>query len=195
VRDGKIVAKFYNEVAGRPYPPIGKLTSQIVVQMNYESAFNSSSTVPSYLGLTPTLSSFNGYSNYTALFDQYRIEQLEVWMEPVIVPTTNGNTLATCVDLDDANTPTAVATVTDHPGALVGLSMAARYHKWVPHVAVAAYSGTFASFTNAVAPWIDSASSAVQHYGFKVACASVGTPTAYLITVRARVAFRAPGIQ
>ncbi len=187
----RIVGKFYNPVAGRPCRAVTTQDNSILVTLTNNSppSFSTSTTVPTFLGYYAALSQFSA-SNYTALFDQYRIEQLELWLEP---ENTNAicAELATCVDYDDANAPGSIANVADRQDALVGMGAAGRYHKWVPHVAVAAYSGTFTSFINEPAPWVDSASTGVQHYGFKIA--ALATPSSvvnYLITVRAVVRFR-----
>lgn len=198
VKDGKIVAKFFNMVAGRPYPPIGTLTDVITVQMNVftQNFLTTSTLVPVYAGLTYQLSSFSGFNRYTALFDQYRIEQIEVWIEPASAPAANISypEVASAVDLDDGNVPTGIGNVSDRPGALVGLGISGRYHKWKPFIATAAYSGVFTSFTNVVAPWIDSGSTNVQHYGLKVAASISSSPVQFNLVARARVSFRAPGI-
>lgn len=199
MRDGKIVAKFFNMVAGRPYPPIGTLHDVITVQMTATFAgFLTTTTVaPVYNATTFTISMLGGYASYLSLFDQYRLECLEVWLEPSSAPAANivYPEFASCIDLDDANVPGSFAVVADHPGALVGLGISGRYHKWKPHIATAAFAGAFTSYSNVVAPWIDSASPAVQHYGLKVAATNSGGATvAYNMVLRARVSFRAPGI-
>lgn len=198
VKDGGIVARFFNPVAGRPYPSIGTLTDSITVQMRgYVSNFLlTSTTVPTFNSILFTLSSLGGYVNYTALFDQYHIQTVEVWLEPATPSQTNVSyaELASCVDLDDSNTPATIAAVADHPGALLAQGSSGRYHKWVPHIATASYSGAFTSFQNEKSTWIDSASPSVQHYGFKVAAAQTSVATAYNLCYRCRVSFRAPGI-
>jgi len=198
VKDGKIVAKFFNEVAGRPYPPIGQLTDTISVQMTAVmlNFFTTSTLVNTYASQVFSVNSLGAASSYLALFDQYRIDQLEVWIEPA-APVQVANSyceFATAIDLDDANVPTSFGQVGDHPGALVGLGSAGRYHKWKPHVAIAGFSGAFTSYTNVAAPWIDSASPGVQHFGLKAATTISAVATQYNISIRAKVSFRAPGI-
>jgi len=198
VKDGAIVAKFFNPVAGRPYPPIGTLTDTIVVQMRgYVSNFLVTSVaVPTFASQLFTLSIMGNYAAFTSLFDQYHIMTIECWLEPATPSQTNVAyaELASAVDLDDANTPTTISSVADHPGALLAQGSSGRYHKWVPHIATASYSGAFTSFQNERSTWIDSASPSVQHYGFKVAAAQTSVATAYNLCYRAKVSFRAPGI-
>lgn len=193
------LAKFYNPVAGRPYPPITGLQDMITVQLTkFTSAyFTTSTTVNVYAGLAFTIAAFDSYAEYTGLFDQYRFDRIEIWLEPTN-PAYAGvsyGELVTAVDLDDANTPTAIANVADRPGALNGQGSSGRYLSWRPHVALAAYSGAFTSYANSVRTWIDSGSTGVEHYGLKIASSPTGTATvSYNLTVRATVSFRAPGI-
>jgi len=189
----------FNPIAGRPYP-----TNHISLEQSIRcedtavfTNFTTSVAVGTYAGYYFALASFGAVTAYTAFFDQYRIEQCELWFEPQDVAASGQlfANLATCVDLDDANTPATYATVADHQGAMVGGGGAGRYHKWVPHMAVATYSGTFTSYANEPAGWIDCSSPNVQHFGLKVA--SFPTPAAaqvYTVNVRAVFSFRAPGI-
>jgi len=198
-KEGAIHASFFNSVAGRPYPPVKSLTDKITVAMTeYTSAFfTTSTTVPTFAALSFTLSALSGSSNYLTIFDQYRIDQVEVWLEPNIPASVSPayGLLATCVDLDDATTPTVVNQVENHQGALVAQGSQGRYHKWKPHIAVASYQGTFVGFTNLGDQWIDSGSPNVQHYGFKVAAGTTGAAVvSYNLSIRCVVSFRAPGI-
>jgi len=193
----KVVNKFFNPVAGRPNPRNNISVEQSIrVELwDYGLAFGTSVSAPVYYGFAFSLNGFSGYSAYTALFDQYKFESIEVWIEPTTTNATGGNLLATCIDLDDANVPTAIQQVADHQQSMVGTGQAGRYTKWEPHVAIAAYGGvTFTSYGNSPPVWIDSGSSTVQHYGYKIAALSPGVVINYQLSVRAVVRFRAPGI-
>jgi hypothetical protein len=194
-----LVSKVFNSVAARPGPSRLLLTPTITVLMQATqlAAFASSATIPAYYGSYVPLSLFDNYLEYASLFDQYRIDEVEVWIEPQISQSTsmpNTGVLITAVDLDDANTPAAIATVQDKQGAIQSTCYAGHYHKWKPHMAVAVYSGTFTSFSNAPANWIDSASPSVQHYGIKYATEPTSVIINFNLTFRAKVSFRAPGI-
>lgn len=196
MKNGKIVAKFYNTLGPRPFPRIGSLEQSIRVTFEYSTSFSTTSTtVPTFSSSYFVLSSFPSAANYTNLFDQYRFELVEVWVEPRTPQgTTTFSTFTTAVDLDDANTPTSVGDVAAKQGAIIGDGGAGRYHRWQPHMAVATFSGAFTSYANEPASWIDSASPNVQHFGFKAAFSSTPSAISYNLDVRATVTFRAPGL-
>jgi hypothetical protein len=141
------------------------------------------------------VSDFSGAVALLGVFDQYRIDQIECWLENQN-PNANANTpeLYSAVDLDDANAPAGLQAIQDHQGAIVSGGYAGHYHKWAPHVAVAVYSGAFTSFSNSPSAWIDSASPNVQHYGLKMAVVSTGASQQFNLVARAVISFRAPAI-
>lgn len=149
-----------------------------------------------YVGVSFALSAFSEYTKYTALFDQYRIEEIEMWIAPNAAQgTTIFGSQNTCIDYDDANTPPSIESVISHQESLTTDGSSATYIRFRPHMAVALFSGTFTSYGNEVADWIDSASPSVQHYGVKSAFgASITTGIVYVYHVRARISFRQPGI-
>lgn len=192
------VARFYNPVAGRPYPRLTSLQQQIQVTLQFTLPNWSltSVSVPTFASQYFTMSNFGGASAFLSVFDQYRFDQIEAWVETTSAQgTTSLPEIATCVDLDDANLPTTYQSVADHQQALIGNGMAARYHKWKPHRAIAAFSGAFTSYANEPADWCDSASPNIQHYGLKLACLNGGSAAAGIVlNARALISFRAPGI-
>jgi len=153
------------------------------------------SGTPAFAGRSFALSDFSSVTNLTSVFDQYRFDQIEVWLDPHSV---NGNSawpdLYSAVDLDDGNNPTTVASVENRTGALIGNGIDGHYHKWVPHVAFAVYSGAFTSFASVPHTWIDCASSSVQHYGLKTAAVSNGSAIVYNLNVRAVISLKCPVI-
>jgi hypothetical protein len=196
--DGIVINKFFNPVAGRPYPRAGiSAEQQIRCQLTIPVNLIIGSTIATtYAAFNFALSSFSGYANYTALFDQYLLQEVELYLEPqgVNVNDLIAPTLVTCVDLDDSATPTTISTVADHQQAMIGQGLNGRYMRFKPHVAVATYGGAFTSFANIPACWIDSGSPGVQHYGFKVAFTATPVAVTYNLSIRGTFAFRAPGI-
>jgi hypothetical protein len=110
---------------------------------------------------------------YAAVFDQYRITGATLTFSPRL---SNANfpsgalspRLYTVIDYDDASA-TTITGLTQFETLIVVPPGCGVVRTLIPHAAVAAYSGTFTSFTNVTSPWIDAASATVQHYGVKVA--------------------------
>jgi hypothetical protein len=199
-RDGAILAKFFNAVAGRPYPSNGisleqGIQAELVADLGLAYGLTTSTTVPVSAGFAVTISLFPGSARYLSLFDQYRIDQVEVWIQSTAAITTGFlGELASAVDLDDANPPATFSAAADKQGALVGSLLPGRYHCWKPHMALASYSGTFTSYSNITAGWIDAASPNVQHYGLKMVAGTTSVAVGVGIVVRVVASFRAPGI-
>jgi len=136
------------------------------------------------------------YATFTALYDQYRIRQLDVKMIPAItayLDSTGGaakgfnSRVWTAIDYDDATALTAVAlreytTVREN----MGTDMICR--SFVPHFALAAYSGAFNSYANTIG-WLDCNSAGVQHYGFKWAIEAAPAATSVLQSWRFDVTY------
>jgi hypothetical protein len=157
--------------------------------------FTTSTSVPAFGENQFTIAAADNYTEYLALFDQYRIDMIEVWIDPVAAQgSTVFSTVATCVDLDDANAPSSLAQVSCHQGSLVANGGVSRYHCWKPHAAIAAYSGTFTSFVNEPSPWCDSGSISIQHYGLKYAALPTPASVAYRGLFKLHCTFRAPGV-
>jgi hypothetical protein len=201
VRDGQICSRMFDAYGNRPQPRNGiNLQQSITMELEYvqQTVITSSGTagVSTVAALNFTLSQFGAAAALAAVFDQYRFEQIETWVEcniPNNVASAVPN-LCTAVDLDDSNLPGTFTQVSDKQGALTGNAPAGHYHKWRPHMAVATFSGAFTSYANVPATWIDSASNNVQHYGLKLAALSGGGAYPFNVTVRAVISFRAPAI-
>jgi len=193
------VSKAFNTVAGRPMALTRTYPAEVTVNMSLSTfnAFSTSTTLVTVLGFPFTLTAFSESAAYLGLFDQYRIDYLEVWIEPRQSQSTvsaNIGTMVSAVDVDDASTPTFYNTVEDHQSAIATNTNAGHYHAWVPHIALASYSGTFTSYANVPAIWLDSGSPNVQHYGLKVATSATAAVESFSMVVRARVSFKNPGL-
>jgi hypothetical protein len=193
-----MLCKVFNPQATRPQPVISTPMNEVSVAMeNSALVFTTSTSVPTYYAGQYALTSFADYTSYTSLFDEYRIHELEVWLEPATIMSSSvGSTvIASAIDLDDANVPVNFAGVAARQMVAQSETGTGHYHKWKPYVANALYSGAFTSYGSEPAPWIDCASAGVQHFGFKCATAGAdGVTRAYYITVRAKVHFRGSAI-
>lgn len=130
-----------------------------------------------------TLDSLPGYTEYTALFDQYRIRQVRVQCSPLTAPfgpattATTYPTVYTVIDYDDAATPTGVSQLQQYDTIEVTPNgqVIERYIK--PRAALAAYSGSvFTAFAQApTGMWFDTDNVTIPYYGFKWATDAVTT--------------------
>jgi hypothetical protein len=154
------------------------LTSSAVIEVDVAQAF--------------TLNQLSNVSGLISVFDQYKIDKIEAWVVPRTSVTTaslNTGILWSTVDYDDAN-PTTIGYLQEYQNALSAPGYCGHYRSWAPHVAIAAYSGTFASFANAANQWIDSASTGVQHYGLKLGITRTDAAYVFDLIARLTVSFR-----
>lgn len=129
--------------------------------------------------LSFTLSSLPNSTEFTSLFDQYRIVQVTCRFIPLAGAGTGSNPLITAIDYDDSTPPVAVTDLLQYDSYVMTQPGFVLERTLTPHVAVAAYSGAFTSFANAPnAMWIDVASPNVQYYGLKYAIAAAAGATA-----------------
>jgi hypothetical protein len=179
-----------NQVAqyNKPYY-ISQMGSQVTL-------ITTSTIVDTMGGIYFGVSGLNQLATLQGLFDQYKIIEIEVWIQysPVTTTVTAGQEIAsqyaTVVDYDDANSPASYNALLEFEDALATTLSAGHYHRFKPHVAMAVYSGAFTSFANIPAPWIDSASSTVQHYGVKVAAQLSNVANPITITYRLHTLWR-----
>lgn len=134
-----------------------------------------------------TLGDLPGYTDFTNLYDQYRIKYVKVEFMFNAESTNSGTNgvpvnypyLITSQDLDDDTTPPSEASLLQHMNAKVHgtLSpMVPKFVRWVkPQMATGAYSGTFTSYASMGQQWIDSNSPGVKHYGLKYWVDGFGT--------------------
>jgi hypothetical protein len=122
------------------------------------------------------LTNFNGASDYTNVFDQYRLKVASVRFDPMydsslFVPPNVNPRLFSCIDYDDANGITA-GQLLQYDTAVESPAGTGHVRTLLPRMALAAYSGAFTSYANVADQWIDVASNSVHHYGVKYVVAS-----------------------
>lgn len=141
------------------------------------------------------------YANLVSVFDQYKIEAIEVVFRPRsnvelvgTTSTTSNGFLSTVIDYDDATNLTAMQQAQNYDNCITTSVLQPQRRCFRPRVAVAAYSGAFTSFKNEPAGWIDAASTGVVHYGVKLAIdpyVVISAAATYDMFTRALIAFRA----
>jgi len=121
------------------------------------------------------LSSLDGATNFTSLFDQYRIDAVRVTIVPtqtaIQITATAANTFVsiyTAIDYDDQTAPANIATIREYDNVMAVPPATISVRVFQPRIAVAAYSGAFTSFANMGPQWLDAGSPNIQHYGLKV---------------------------
>lgn len=166
-----------------------KLNKVYTMVKTYElTEIISSTSVPVTGGYSIDYNSINDSGALTTVFDQYRIALVEFTFLPNSTQVQNGagNTpplFHSVVDVDDF-AAVSVGQLEDYPGCQTTLAVYPHKHVFVPHCALAAYSGTFTSYANVEAPWIDVASPAVQHYGVKYGFGVTAGLASYSIRIR-----------
>jgi hypothetical protein len=161
-----------------------------IVQMQPQQTFFTTSTTVTTFGATYfVVNNVDQITQLAAIFDQYRVDMIEVWMENFNQETTNSQIISV-IDYDDANSLATWGQANDYQNAVVTAAGIGHYRRFVPHVAIASYSGSFASFTNVAAPWIDCSSLTVQHYGVKAAAQASSVVSTITIRPRFHLSFR-----
>jgi hypothetical protein len=111
------------------------------------------------------------FSSLASVFDQYRILAVEMFFRPqaqASAPTAaSKGFLYTVLDYDDSVSLTSVGQAEAYENCIATEAWQSQRRCLKPRAALAAYSGTFTSYANVEAPWIDCTSSAVQHFGIK----------------------------
>lgn len=135
-----------------------------------------------YGALSFKLSDLPNYTEFTNLYDEYRIKAVKLHFVPTsnsnVAQDTSGTTggqtsvpaLYTWIDTDDNTAPTQLTqgqqfqTFKAH-----GMLDRMRVRSLVPEVSTALYSGSFTSYGQVKNQWIDNNSPSVVHYGLKYA--------------------------
>jgi len=166
---------------------------ELLIQQS--STFNNASFSIAYANIAQN-------SQLTAVFDQYRIDEIQLIFRPMFLAVNmSGSTtffvpqLYVVVDYDDASVSGYTA-ATYQAYANCNVSMYETVSvRFQPHIAVSAYSGSaFSQFQNLTPQWIDTSSPNVQHYGVKAGIDAGGSGQAafqsWAVTTRVRVSLK-----
>jgi len=144
------------------------------VKQNLPDTYVASSTAAVYGAYSYTVGALDNATNFANVFDQYRIDRLQVTFRPMNVATPLVNTatggfiapiIYTAIDYDDATAPTTVAQIRDFQNCSSHLYETFTLD-WKPH---AAYTVGGSISGQVTSPWIDWATPNVTHYGVKLA--------------------------
>jgi len=144
----------------------------------------SSTTVDVGVALTFALNDLFNVSEFTALFDQYRIAQVNVKFMIESTPAYNNvGAIYSVLDYDDSSTLNLNQIV--QYDTLMVCPMSGYFERTLnPRIATAAYSGAFTSFANMSSrTWIDVASPSVQYFGVKLTIPTTATASVIITPV------------
>lgn len=161
-------------------------------QVESGTVLTTSTTLSSFGYWAFSLSLLSQASTFSSMFDQYRVELIELWVTPNSQTGDVGmnSKYCTVVDVDDSTLYTNYNDALECESCVTSNLNDAQYRRWVPHVAVAAYSGAFTSYMNVEAPWIDVGSPSVLHYGVKLAAQVSAVSHSISANARITLAFR-----
>jgi hypothetical protein len=159
-------------------PRFGQTTSRdnkifnIVQSVVNRAQFATSTSTPTAFSTNFQVGSLPQAASLLAVFDQYRIMQIEVWLKPANITgatsNTSDSTNYTVIDYDDAANLSTETAAVSYQNVTVSSLNEGVYRRFRPHQAIATYSsGAFGGFSNVPSQWNDSGSSVIQHYGFK----------------------------
>lgn len=139
------------------------------------------------------------YTSLQNLFDEYRIEAVEITAYPTkIQAITSGGLYAsngqlqTVIDFDDDVVPTTANTLLNYGTCISTEGNVKVVRAFVPKVQIAtvdAVSGATLGSAAKAYQWIDMGNATVKHYGFKWFFNSQGG-TAYDLMIKTRISFR-----
>lgn len=172
------------------------------VQTSSNSILQQTATAPFLFAFNFQLAFIDQSSTYTALFDQYKIEHVELTFSPMFRANSLSNVTTAAIvpliyvalDYDDGSTPSSLTTLREYQNLVVRSDEKSFSVTLNPHIAMSAYNGAFAGYANVVAPWLDCSTTNIQHYGVKVGIDAALTGQtvfqAWNVTTRYHLAFR-----
>jgi len=174
-----------------PFPDAAQVT--IVNDIAPQNLFTTSVTVPTFGALTFLVNSLDNFANMATVYDQYRIDEIQVlaYSDDMssATPGTAAGTWMTVVDLDDSTVPSTMSQLGGYSSVVSTSGYQQHFHSWKPQFAVAAYSGAFTSYSTSTG-WLDCASPTVQYYGLKYGSTATAVVVTYTASIRYKVSFR-----
>jgi len=157
---------------------------------------STSTTVTTNFAWSFLLSDLPNYTEFTTLYDQYRIEKIELILisntSESIPSSVNLGVMYKVTDYDDATTLSTNLDYLQYQNCKV---LNPLFHKksfpLKPRFAVAAYAGAFTSYANN-AGWLDVASPSVQHYGVKIGFSATTVVISYQVLAKFHLSFKNP---
>jgi hypothetical protein len=130
------------------------------------------------------------YSYYQAVFDQFRVAQIEFTFLPQYNTNNSGTSspgqFLTVIDYDDSTTLTSWGQGCSYDNAVITQATNAQRRTLNPKIAIAAYTGSFSGYALG-AQWVDVKSTSAIWYGLKWVLQNSFTNTDEIYTCQCRV--------
>jgi len=153
-----------------------KLAGQIyrIKRIVFDSNVSQVAGVPNLVAVNYRLSALPNAAEFTALFDQFRIDCVRTTFRPafnagqvIAVATALYPDLLTVIDLNDSNSPAALADMYEYQTLKVTGPFEKHSRCFKPKWSTTSYTGSFSGFAP-MDGWVDCASSTTQWYGLKI---------------------------
>jgi hypothetical protein len=157
------------------------------------SILTSSAGGATFFGTAFTFSQIPQATSLAAIFDQYRIDEVEVWITPTLsAGATATSLLYSAVDYDTSVTPGSIGQLQQYQNVMETSATTGHYRRWRPHVgtAVGIPNTTVQGMANVQSPWIDSLTAGVNHNGLVIAMPATATTVTLNLRVRFTISVR-----
>jgi hypothetical protein len=176
------VARFDN----RPY--------KIVQLVDIGPILTSSAGAATFYGTAFNLNQLPQVASIQNIFDQYRIDQLEVWITPNTNSSLGTSTMQyyTAIDYDTSATPTTLSQLSQYSNVMETSSNDGHYRRWRPHIGVAVGipNTSVQGMANKKSDWIDCQTAGVNHNALVLGMQSNTTTTVLYLRVRFTISLR-----
>lgn len=175
--------------------PFGR--PSLITRGAYYTGVTSPAAAPTFFGYEFKLTDLPDYTEFTNLFDEYKIMRVKVYFLPNVY--TQNTSIANLVpwflitvDKDDSSAPTSFNSMLSYPGCKITSMQRKQYVSFVPRVATAVYGGPVVTSYGSKSMYLDCGSPGVPHYGLKI---GVGNSTnagiyGYHVFVKYVISFR-----
>lgn len=157
-------------------------------------AVSASSVTGAAAGYAFNLATVPNASEFTTLFDQYRIKQVTVTFLPNYIQA--NVPLYTALDYDDALTPPTLLSVFEKDTCRISEANQVVERTFNPRALREVYATPVTSgYETAVSPWLDTQNDTVPHYGLKYFIAQLpasGLTNTYEVNVELMIQCRSP---
>lgn len=196
MKKAKYIRRQKKRVNKRKRVPRAFGSTTMISRHAYVTTVTADASLTVYGSLSFALSDLPSYTEFTQLYDEYKIMKVVLSFYPVRATQVYTATLTIpvficAVDHDDSTAPTNITTLLQYPGCRIKSSRNQFSVTIKPKVASAVYNGVTDAYS-AKSQYVDCTYGSVPHYGFKYAIGSAGVASSvsYDIYAKYYVAFR-----